>query len=69
MANGMPWSQRPKLETAGQALSNWETAAKAAGAHIAQINFELDPVVEGQPPTVLIFEWDQVADQYVVRTS
>lgn len=63
---GLLASQQTKLASAITALKTWEASAKTSGAHITQVNLELD---SGTPTAaMIIFEWDDAAGEYAVRT-
>jgi len=66
----MPWSQQAKLKIAGDTLTtNFAPAATSAGMHINQMNIRIDPPAgqEGDPATLVVFEWNEAANEYQLR--
>lgn len=69
MARGILWSQHSKLVIAGNAINGWQDAAIAAGMHIDQLNIRIHGINDGDPAANVVFEWDEGAGEYVMRTG
>lgn len=67
---GILWSQQEQLAGAVNALKEWQVNASAVGVLVTQLNLTLlDPSGDSTRNARVVFEWNEAAQEYAMRTE
>lgn len=67
---GILWSQQEKLAGAVEALKEWQVTASGVGVLVTQLNLTLlDDTGDHSRDSRVVFEWNEAAQEYAMRTE